>query len=141
MFEHVLVDEYQDLNALQVEIVRALRREQRGLTAVGDDAQAIYGFRAASAEHILNFREHFPDATVVTLERNYRSTQPILDLANEVAAGAARAYPKRLRADREGGARPRLVYCRDEAEQAIEVCDARARRSTSREWRCGSRRC
>ena len=100
MFEQVLVDEYQDLNALQVEIVRELRREQRGLTAVGDDAQAIYGFRAASAEHILNFPAHFPDATVVTLERNYRSTQPILDLANVVAAGAARSYPKRLRADR-----------------------------------------
>src|SRR5438876_777591 len=72
MFEQVLVDEYQDLNALQVEIVRALRQEERGLTAVGDDFQAIYGFRAASAEHILSFSEHFPDATVVTLERNYR---------------------------------------------------------------------
>ena len=102
MFEQILVDEYQDLNALQVEIVRELRRKQQGLTAVGDDAQAIYGFRAASAEHILNFREHYPDATIVTLERNYRSTQPILDLANEIAAGASRAYPKRLRADREG---------------------------------------
>jgi ATP-dependent DNA helicase UvrD/PcrA len=123
LFEHLLVDEYQDLNALQVEIVRALRREQRGLTAVGDDAQAIYGFRAASAEHILNFQQHFPDATVVTLERNYRSTQPILDLANEVSAAAARSYPKRLRADREGGTRPQLVYCRDEAQQATEVCE------------------
>ena len=119
----MLVDEYQDLNALQVEIVRELRREQRGLTAVGDDAQAIYGFRAASAEHILNFPEHFPDATVVTLEHNYRSTQPILDLANEIAAGATRAYPKRLRADREGGSRPGLVYCRDPAHQATQVCD------------------
>jgi DNA helicase-2/ATP-dependent DNA helicase PcrA len=123
MFEHVLVDEYQDLNALQVEIVRELRWEQRGLTAVGDDAQAIYGFRAASAEHILSFPEHFSDATVVTLEHNYRSTQPILDLANEIAAGATRAYPKRLRADREGGTRPGLVYCRDPAHQATEVCD------------------
>ena len=60
----------------------------------------------------------------MTLEQNYRSTQPILDLANEIAAGATRAYPKRLRADREGTARPRLVYCRDQAEQAIEVSDA-----------------
>jgi len=84
MFEQVLVDEYQDLNALQVEIVRALRQKERGLTVVGDDFQAIYGFRAASAEHILSFRSHFPDATVVTLERNYRSTQPILDLADEI---------------------------------------------------------
>jgi DNA helicase-2/ATP-dependent DNA helicase PcrA len=123
LFEQVLVDEYQDLNALQVEIVRALRQDKRGLTAVGDDFQAIYGFRAASAEHILAFPEHFPDATVVTLERNYRSTQPILDLANEVAAGAARAYPKRLHADRDGGGRPLLVFCRDEAQQAVEVCE------------------
>jgi DNA helicase-2/ATP-dependent DNA helicase PcrA len=123
LFEHVLVDEYQDLNALQVEIVRGLRREQRGLTAVGDDAQAIYGFRAASAEHILGFGDQFPDATMVTLERNYRSTQPILDLANEVSAGAARSYPKRLHADRDGGLRPQLVYCRDENQQASEVCD------------------
>jgi len=123
MFEQVLVDKYQDLNALQVEIVRALRQEQRGLTAVGDDFQAIYGFRAASAEHILSFRSHFPDATVVTLERNYRSTQPILDLANEVSAGAARSYPKRLRAERDDGGRPLLVFSRDEAQQAVEVCE------------------
>ncbi|MEJ7568471.1 MAG: ATP-dependent helicase [Gaiellaceae bacterium] len=122
MFEHILVDEYQDLNALQVEIVRGLRRQHGGLTAVGDDAQAIYGFRAASAEHILDFKDHFPDATVVTLERNYRSSQPILDLANVVASGATRAYPKRLRADREGGTLPKLRYCRDEAQQAQNVC-------------------
>jgi DNA helicase-2/ATP-dependent DNA helicase PcrA len=123
MFDHVLVDEYQDLNALQVEIVRDLRRQERGLTAVGDDLQAIYGFRAASAEHILNFPVHFPDAAVVTLERNYRSTQAILDVANAVAAQATRAYPKRLRADRGVGALPRIVYCRDQAEQAVQVCE------------------
>jgi len=122
MFEHILVDEYQDLNALQVEIVRRLRTERRELTVVGDDAQAIYGFRSASAEHILNFPDHYPDATVVTLEHNYRSTQPILDLANEVAAGATRFYPKRLRADREGGSRPQLVFCVDQSAQAHEVC-------------------
>jgi DNA helicase-2/ATP-dependent DNA helicase PcrA len=122
LFDQVLVDEYQDLNALQVEIVRELRREQRGLTVVGDDAQAIYGFRAASAEHILNFTNHFPDATVITLERNYRSTQPVLDLANVIAAGAMRAYPKRLRAVREGGSLPALVYCRDTLQEAVEVC-------------------
>jgi DNA helicase-2/ATP-dependent DNA helicase PcrA len=123
MFEQVLVDEYQDLNALQVEIVRALRREQRGLTAVGDDFQAIYGFRAASAEHILNFPSHFPDAAVVTLEQNYRSTQPILDLANEVAASASRAYPKRLRTEEIDGELPQLIHCRDEADQAVQVCE------------------
>jgi DNA helicase-2/ATP-dependent DNA helicase PcrA len=123
MFEHVLADEYQDLNRLQVEILRDLRQEQWGLTAVGDDGQAIYGFRAASAEHILRFKDDFPDAAMVTLERNYRSTQPILDLANEVWADAARAYPKRLQAVRDGGGPPQLVYCLDNAGQASEVCD------------------
>jgi DNA helicase II / ATP-dependent DNA helicase PcrA len=122
-FDHILVDEYQDLNRLQVEILRGLRHEQRGLTAVGDDAQAIYAFRAASADHILRFGDDFPDSAMVTLERNYRSTQPILDLANEVWAGATRSFPKRLTADCEGGSKAQLVYCRDHAQQASEVCD------------------
>ena len=90
---------------------------------MGDDFQAIYGFRSASAAHILDFPEHFPGTRVVTLERNYRSTQPVLDAANAVAAQATRAFPKRLRADREGGVRPRVVHVRDEAAQAEEVCD------------------
>jgi DNA helicase II / ATP-dependent DNA helicase PcrA len=123
MYDHVLVDEYQDLNRLQVELLRDLRGLHRGLTGVGDDAQAIYGFRAASAEHILRFGEDFPDATVVALERNYRSTQVILDLANEVWTNAARSYPKCLSSECEGGSRPQLVYCRDRAQQASEVCN------------------
>src|SRR3984893_15110190 len=123
MFDQLLVDEYQDLNALQVEIVRELRSQQRGLTVVGADAQAIYGFRAASAEHILNFPAHFPDATMITLQPNYRSTQPILDLANNVAAQATRAYPKRLWAVREGDTLPQLIYCLDQNQQATAVCD------------------
>ena len=122
-FEQVLVDEYQDLNTLQVEILRLLRREHEGLTVVGDDAQAIYGFRAASPEHILRFDSDFPDGAMVTLTRNYRSTQPILDLANEVAAGAARSYPKKLLAERDGGLAPQLVYSLDQAQQATEVCE------------------
>ena len=119
----MLIDEYQDVNGLQVDIVRALRGTRRDVTAVGDDFQAIYGWRAASAEHILQFPAHFPDAAVVTLERNYRSTQPILDTANALAAQASRAFPKQLRAEREDGARPDLLFCRDEAAQATEVCD------------------
>ncbi len=122
-FDHLLIDEYQDVNGLQVDIVRALRGERRDVTAVGDDFQAIYGWRAASAEHILQFPTHFPDAAVVTLERNYRSTQPILDAANAVAAQASRAFPKQLRTEREDGARPDLVFCRDEAAQATDVCE------------------
>ena len=122
-FDHVLIDEYQDVNGLQVEIVRGLRRNCREMTAVGDDLQAIYGWRSASSEHILEFPSHFPEAAVLTLERNYRSTQPILDTANAVAAQATRSYEKRLRADRDGGTRPELVYCRDESAQATEVCE------------------
>ena len=121
-FDHVLIDEYQDVNGLQVDIVRSLRSKCRNLTAVGDDFQAIYGWRAASAEHILEFPTHYPDATVVTLERNYRSSQPILDTANALAAGASRAFRKQLWTDR-GGNRPALVFCRDESAQAGEVCD------------------
>jgi DNA helicase II / ATP-dependent DNA helicase PcrA len=122
-FDHLLVDEYQDVNALQVDIIRALRHDNRGLTVVGDDLQAIYGFRAASAEHILGFPTQFPDSSIATLERNYRSTQPILDLANALAAQAEHSHPKRLRSARGEGHRPRLVYCRDEAEEATAVAE------------------
>jgi DNA helicase II / ATP-dependent DNA helicase PcrA len=106
-----------------VDILLGLRRRSGELTAVGDDMQAIYGWRSASAEHILEFPRQFPDAQVVTLERNYRSTQPILDTANAVAAQASRSYPKRLRTEVELGCRPRLAFCRDEGAQAAEVCD------------------
>jgi DNA helicase-2/ATP-dependent DNA helicase PcrA len=124
MFDHLLVDEYQDVNALQVDVVHALRQENRGITVVGDDLQAIYGFRAASAAHILDFPTLFADANTVTLEQNYRSTQPILDLANAVAAEAERQHPKRLQSVRGAGRRPRLVFCRDEAEEATAVADS-----------------
>ncbi len=122
-FDHLLIDEYQDVNGLQVEIVRALRDRRRELTVVGDDLQAIYGWRAASAKHILEFPSHFPDADVVTLERNYRSGQPILETANSIAAEATRAYRKRLHTERKQGNRPELVFCRDESAQAVEVCE------------------
>ncbi|HEY7257515.1 MAG TPA: ATP-dependent helicase [Gaiellales bacterium] len=121
-FDHIFVDEYQDTNGLQVETVRALRRDDPGVTVVGDDFQAIYGFRAASADHIRRFEGDFPGATVITLERNYRSTQPILDAANEVAEQAEQTYPKRLRAHRDGGQVPRLVLCRDDTAEAELVC-------------------
>jgi DNA helicase-2/ATP-dependent DNA helicase PcrA len=123
MFDHVLVDEYQDVNTLQVDVVRALRCENRGVTVVGDDLQAIYGFRSASPEHILSFATLFDGAGTATLEQNYRSTQPILDVANAVAAAAERAHPKRLRSARGDGPRPELVFCRDETEEAAAVAE------------------
>jgi DNA helicase-2/ATP-dependent DNA helicase PcrA len=122
-FDHVLVDEYQDVNGLQVDIVRGMRRNGSRLTAVGDDLQAIYGFRAASARHILEFPEQFPGTNRVTLEQNYRSTAPILAVANAVAAQDRGCFPKRLWTDREGGAAASLAFPRDEQEQAARVCE------------------
>ncbi|TML00244.1 MAG: ATP-dependent helicase [Actinobacteria bacterium] len=122
-FEHVLVDEYQDVNGIQVDIVRSLRGTRRELTVVGDDFQAIYGFRAASARHILDFPEHFPDACTIKLEQNYRSAAPILAVANAVSAQDESGYPKTLWTEREGGQAPVLCFPRDEGAQAHEVCE------------------
>ena len=104
--DHVLVDEYQDVNSLQVDIVVGLRARDERVTAVGDDAQAIYGFRSADPRHILDFGQVFPGTTTVTLERNYRSTQPILDVANRVAAQATERHAKTLRAANAGRTPP-----------------------------------
>ena len=118
-YDHVLVDEYQDTNTLQAEILYALKPCGEGLCVVGDDAQAIYSFRAASVENILDFPVRFaPPACVVTLEQNYRSTQPILDAANALIAEADRQYRKRLRAQASSGARPRHVTVVDDQAQA-----------------------
>jgi DNA helicase-2/ATP-dependent DNA helicase PcrA len=122
-FDHVLVDEYQDVNGLQVDIVRNLRREHPGLTVVGDDFQAIYGFRSASARHILEFPDQFPGAHVVKLEQNYRSTTPILAVANAVSEQDRDGYRKTLWTELEGGPAPELAFPRDEAEQARVVCE------------------
>jgi DNA helicase-2/ATP-dependent DNA helicase PcrA len=122
-FDHVLVDEYQDVNGLQVEIVRGLRHARPGLTVVGDDFQAIYGFRAASARHILDFPEQFPGTHTITLERNYRSTAPILSVANAVSEQDRLGFPKQLWTEREGGRAPELEFPRDEGEQAVHVCE------------------
>ena len=118
-FDHVLVDEYQDTNRLQAAILRALKPDGRGVTVVGDDAQAIYGFRAATVRNILDFpAQYAPPATIVTLERNYRSTAPILAASNAVIALAAERHAKSLHTERAGGGRPRLVTVRDEMGQA-----------------------
>ncbi len=122
-FDHVLVDEYQDTNKLQADILHALRPDGSGLTVVGDDAQAIYSFRAAAVENILGFPERFqPRAEVVTLAQNYRSTQPVLDAANALMAEAPRQYRKHLLSFRGAGPRPRLVTVSDIAAQAEYVC-------------------
>jgi len=124
LFDHVLVDEYQDTNVLQAEILRRLRPDGRGLCVVGDDAQSIYAFRAATVRNILDFPKQFtPQATVLTLAQNYRSTQPILAAANAVIGLATERFTKDLFTARKGGARPRLVTVNDEDEQASFVAD------------------
>ena len=122
-YDHVLVDEYQDVNALQVEIVHGLARRHENVTVVGDDLQAIYGFRAADPAHILDFPRLYPEATVIKLERNYRSSQQLLDLSNEVAAHAEQSFARRLVSERERGGRPQLVFTRDERSQAEALCE------------------
>jgi DNA helicase-2/ATP-dependent DNA helicase PcrA len=122
-FEQVLVDEYQDTNPLQAQILQSLRSENRNLMVVGDDAQAIYGFRAATVRNILEFPSQFPGARRITLEQNYRSTRPILDVSNAVMAQARERFPKNLWPVRAGGARPVLLTCADDGEQAVRVCE------------------
>ncbi|HEX8963948.1 MAG TPA: ATP-dependent helicase [Rhodocyclaceae bacterium] len=118
-FTHVLVDEYQDTNRLQAAILLALKPDGRGLTVVGDDAQSIYAFRGATVRNILDFPQQFsPPAHRVTLEQNYRSTQPILAAANAVISLASERFTKDLRSHRASSQRPRLVSVRDEADQA-----------------------
>jgi DNA helicase-2/ATP-dependent DNA helicase PcrA len=118
-FDHVLVDEYQDTNRLQSSILLALKPSGQGLTVVGDDAQSIYSFRAATVRNILDFPTQFsPQAEIVTLDRNYRSSQPILAAANAVIELASERFTKNLWTDRASTERPQLVAVRDESDQA-----------------------
>jgi DNA helicase II / ATP-dependent DNA helicase PcrA len=120
-FDCVLVDEYQDTNALQAEIVYGLSPAGKGVTVVGDDAQSIYAFRAATVRNILDFPKHYPGTTVVTLEQNYRSTSPILEATNQVIGQAAERFTKNLWSERATGHRPVLATCEDESQQAEYV--------------------
>ena len=118
MFDCVLVDEYQDTNSLQAEIIYLLSPEGKGLTVVGDDAQSIYAFRAATVRNILDFPKRYPNTTIVTLEQNYRSTQPILNATNQVIGLAKERFTKNLWSERAAGEPPKLVNCEDEEDQA-----------------------
>ena len=123
-FDHVMVDEYQDTNRLQSSILLALKPGGRGLTVVGDDAQSIYSFRAATVRNILDFPDQFsPRAEIVTLDRNYRSTEPILSAANSVIALAKERFTKNLWTDRASSRKPQLVAVRDEADQARYIVE------------------
>src|ERR1700738_1456566 len=129
-FDHVLVDEYQDTNRLQANILTKLKPDGRGVTVVGDDAQSIYSFRAATVRNILDFPDQFePRARVITLEQNYRSTQPILDACNSVIEFAAERFTKNLRSNRKSKQRPFLTTVADETAKARyvaqQILDAR----------------
>jgi ATP-dependent DNA helicase UvrD/PcrA len=124
LFDHVLVDEYQDTNALQAGILLGLKPDGAGLTVVGDDAQAIYGFRAADVRNILDFPSQFsPSARIVTLEENYRSTQPILAASNAVIGLARERFSKNLNSRRSGDEKPWLVTVRDDVSQVSFVVE------------------
>jgi DNA helicase-2/ATP-dependent DNA helicase PcrA len=120
-WRHVFVDEYQDTNHAQYVMVSLLAASHRNLTVVGDDDQSVYRFRGADIRNILDFRKDFPDARVVTLEQNYRSTQPILDLAHSVIRKNEERAAKRLWTERGGGDPVRLIPVYDEQEEALTV--------------------
>src|SRR5262249_48950601 len=118
------VDEYQDTNRLQARILLTLKPDGRGLTVVGDDAQSIYSFRAATVRNILDFPDHFsPRAEIVTLDRNYRSTQPVLAAASGGIGLARERFTKSLWTERHSARLPRLVTVRDEADQARYIVE------------------
>jgi DNA helicase II / ATP-dependent DNA helicase PcrA len=118
-FDHVLVDEYQDTSTLQGEVIHALKPDGRGVTVVGDDAQAIYSFRAAAVENILGFADRYtPKADIVVLAQNYRSTQQILDAANALMADGSRQHRKTLLCTRQSTQKPVYVAMDDAAAQA-----------------------
>ena len=127
-FRHILVDEYQDTNLVQARIVRLLAgppdaapQEMGNVMAVGDEAQSIYAFRGANVRNILDFPKLFPGARIIRLEENYRSTRPILDVANSVLSHAAESFHKRLFTRREGGAPVRLITPLSDKTQATLV--------------------
>lgn len=122
-FEHVLVDEYQDTNRVQAGILRGMRKRHQNIMVVGDDAQSIYSFRAATIRNILDFPKNFEGARTVTLEQNYRSTTPILDASNAVMQDAKERFTKTLWSNRMSAEMPSVVTCGDEHEQCNAVCD------------------
>ena len=122
-WRYILVDEYQDTNAVQARLLEWLTTEHQNVMVVGDDAQSIYAFRGARVENILEFPKRFINTKVVKLERNYRSTQPILDLTNEVISRAEEGFAKNLYTEKTGGVRPELLRPREQKAQSRQVME------------------
>ncbi len=113
-----MVDEYQDTNKLQAQIVRLMTATHDNVAVVGDEFQSIYSFRGATHKNMLEFPKLFPEAQIIKLEENFRSTQPILDVANAIMADVKEGYKKRLFSRIEGGEKPVVVGAHDESEQS-----------------------
>ncbi len=133
-FDHLLIDEYQDTNGSQYRIVKALASGHRNLCVVGDDDQSIYGWRGAEVQHILRFARDWPDATVVRLEQNYRSTAEILEMSNRLIAFNKTRHPKVLKPSRSGGPKPRVEQFKTETEEAEGVVADIQRLLLSPDW-------
>ncbi len=122
-FEYVLVDEYQDTNLIQANIIKLLTPQHANIMVVGDDAQSIYSFRGADFYNIMRFKDQFAGTRVVTLEENYRSNQPILELANGILRNAEEKFAKNLFTSIEGGNRPRLYVANNESAEARYIAE------------------
>ncbi len=123
-FQHILVDEYQDTNHAQYILVKLLSEKHRRLCVVGDDDQSIYGFRGADIRNILEFENDFPEAKIIKLEQNYRSTQTILDCANAVVRNNQGRKAKKLWTENDRGNKVNLWEAQDERDEAMRVCRA-----------------
>jgi DNA helicase-2/ATP-dependent DNA helicase PcrA len=122
-YKYILVDEYQDTNTIQANLVKSILNDtHQNITVVGDDAQSIYSFRGAHFENIIKFPDHFPNATVVKLEQNYRSTQPILDLTNAMISNAAQHFSKKLFSENESSIKPKIIETTSDNEQSKFIC-------------------
>src|SRR5262249_18595336 len=117
-YQYIMVDEYQDTNKIQAKIVELLASTHRNVMVVGDDSQSIYSFRGANFKNIINFPKVFPDCKIITLEENYRSCQPILDLTNEVINSASEKFEKSLFTKKKGKTRPVYVDVLNENSQS-----------------------
>lgn len=122
-YKYIMVDEYQDTNKLQAYIACLLTSEHKNIMVVGDDAQSIYSFRGANFKNIIDFPKIFKDTKIITLDENYRSTQPILNLTNRIIAQAKEGFEKSLYTRRPGESRPVFVDCRDENSQSKYIAD------------------
>ena len=122
IYQFIMVDEYQDTNALQAQIIRLLAATHNNVAVVGDDAQSIYSFRGANFRNIMDFPEVFPGTRIIKLEENYRSTQPILNLTNKIIQLAKERYDKRLFTHKQEGETPVLVQAESEQMQSRFVC-------------------